>query len=405
MITSYIKIHINKEYQNLIPSQSEQEYQSLKASIKANGFWISNPIVVNKEGIILDGHHRYRACKELQVEPSTTTAQLFHDRLDEKLYIINNNLTKRQLNSFQRIELALKSKPILQEIAKRHESLAGKGVEIQTPLGRIDQQIGKHAGLGKDTVRKVEVIIEQARSEILEKAKQGKLSIDKAYRIVQKEQRRDERIKEAENLVRIENESLAVPFRLIHSDFKRTELNESSIDLIFTDPPYEDKWLPNYSDLAVLAAITLVQNGSLVTYCNQTQLPQIMQYMQNMGLTYWHTIAVILENTFARNFPRRIVYKYKPLLWFVKGKRAKDSDFLSDVIYSKKPLKDKHPWQQSNVEAEHVISRLTTEGQTILDPMMGTGTTGITTLKLNRKFIGIEINPETFELAKAKLSL
>ena len=191
---------------------------------------------------------------------------------------------------------------------------------------------------------------------------------------------------------------------MIHSDFKQTKLNESSIDLILTDPPYEEKWLPNYSDLAVLAAKTLVQNGSLVTYCNQTQIPQIIQYIQNMGLTYWHTIAVILENTFARNFPRRIVYKYKPLLWFVKGKRTKDSDFLSDVIYSKKPLKDNHPWQQSNVEAEHVISRLTTEGQTVLDPMMGSGTTGIASLKLSRKFIGIEIDAQKFEATKANFA-
>jgi DNA modification methylase len=156
--------------------------------------------------------------------------------------------------------------------------------------------------------------------------------------------------------------------------------------------------------LAILAGKSLVQNGSLVTYCNQTQIPQIIQYLQNMGLTYWHTIAVILENTFARNFPRRIVYKYKPLLWFVKGKRTKDSDFLSDVIYSKKPLKDNHPWQQSTVEAEHVISRLTTEGQTVLDPMMGSGTTGIASLKLSRKFIGIEIDAQKFEATKANLA-
>ena len=191
--------------------------------------------------------------------------------------------------------------------------------------------------------------------------------------------------------------------QLINSDFKQSKLNEASIDLIFTDPPYEEKWFPNYADLAILASKTLVQNGSLVTYCNQTQIPEIISCVQNAGLTYWHTIAVILQNSFARNFPRRIVYKYKPLLWFVKDKRAKGSDFLSDVIYSKRPDKNLHPWQQSNVEAEHVISRLTTEGQTVLDPMMGSGTTGISAIKQLRKFIGIEIDDVTFKTAQMNI--
>ena len=59
------KIIISEEYRALVPAQSDQEYQSLKQSIKENGFWGSNPIVINSEGIILDGHHRHRACREL----------------------------------------------------------------------------------------------------------------------------------------------------------------------------------------------------------------------------------------------------------------------------------------------------------------------------------------------------
>jgi DNA modification methylase len=40
----------------------------------------------------------------------------------------------------------------------------------------------------------------------------------------------------------------------------------------------------------------------------------------------------------------------------------------------------------------------------VLDPMMGTGTTGIAALNLNRKFIGIEQDKETFDIAKAKIT-
>ena len=92
-------LKINSEYAELVPPLSIQEYEALKRSISEKGFWKSNPIVVNKEGIILDGHHRYKACKELQVEPITTTAELFDGRLEEKLYVINSNLTaSKELN-------------------------------------------------------------------------------------------------------------------------------------------------------------------------------------------------------------------------------------------------------------------------------------------------------------------
>ena len=59
---------------------------------------------------------------------------------------------------------------------------------------------------------------------------------------------------------------------------------------------------------------------------------------------------------------------------------------MSDHIESQQPDKIMHEWEQST-EAEHVISDLTFENHTVLDPFMGSGTTGVSTLKLKRKFI------------------
>ena len=42
--------------------------------------------------------------------------------------------------------------------------------------------------------------------------------------------------------------------------------------------------------------------------------------------------------------------------------------------------------------------------EVILDPMLGSGTTGIAALKLNRRFIGIEIQKDTFSVAKNMIS-
>jgi site-specific DNA-methyltransferase (adenine-specific) len=47
---------------------------------------------------------------------------------------------------------------------------------------------------------------------------------------------------------------------------------------------------------------------------------------------------------------------------------------------------------------------MTFENQTVLYPMMGSGTTGYAALNLKRKFIGIEIDPKKFTIAKAQLA-
>ena len=58
-----------------------------------------------------------------------------------------------------------------------------------------------------------------------------------------------------------------------------------------------------------------------------------------------------------------------------------------------------------NSRSRIYYKNLTLENQTVLDSMMGTGTTGIATLKLNRKFIGIEKDVKTFEISKRRLHI
>ena len=57
-----MKLVINPEYEKLVPALTDTEYQSLKESINEKGLWV--PIIINKESVILDGHHRYNACIE-----------------------------------------------------------------------------------------------------------------------------------------------------------------------------------------------------------------------------------------------------------------------------------------------------------------------------------------------------
>ena len=87
------KIKINEEYAKFVPEISQSDYESLKASIKEDGLFV--PIILNQHGIILDGHHRYRACHELGIEPRTMERE-FEDSLLEKQFVIEVNLKRRR---------------------------------------------------------------------------------------------------------------------------------------------------------------------------------------------------------------------------------------------------------------------------------------------------------------------
>ena len=56
------------------------------------------------------------------------------------------------------------------------------------------------------------------------------------------------------------------------------------------------------------------------------------------------------------------------------------------------------------VEADYYISHLTNVGDVVLDMMMGSGTTGISACKCNRKFIGIENDERTFGIATVRIN-
>ncbi|RJP47930.1 MAG: site-specific DNA-methyltransferase [Anaerolineaceae bacterium] len=63
-----------------------------------------------------------------------------------------------------------------------------------------------------------------------------------------------------------------------------------------------------------------------------------------------------------------------------------------------------HPCSRALVHQEFVVNWCSDEGETILDPFMGSGTTGVAAVKLGRKFIGIEIEPKYFDIACRRIS-
>ncbi len=188
----------------------------------------------------------------------------------------------------------------------------------------------------------------------------------------------------------------------------RENIADNSIDLIFTDPPYNEASLSLYGDLARLADRVLKPGGSLITYVGHYALFKINDLIQaNSELVYHWQIIVKHNGSKSRIHARHIWPYYKPLLWYYKptidGKITIYQD-VADLVESKAVSKDSHEWEQSTIEAEHMIKPLTVEGNLVLDPFMGSGTTGEAALKLKRRFIGIEVDKEHYSRTKQRLT-
>lgn len=422
-----LDIKISEKYKSIIPPMPQAEYEALREDIKQHGLHV--PLLVNQDGVLLDGHHRLRACDELGIKPHINIHASFANELEEEIFVYNINLERRHLNLAQRANLALEMQPKLAELAKRN-MLAGKTLSRDQERVHVDKELAKKAKTSKDTIHKMRQIKQAAKvtpdkklwadydgryrgkagptyAQLFNDTLEDKLTPSKAFSLI----RHDKHILEQRAKLEAAAPSLGLPYKvtLLNADSTKfehiDELKDNSIDLIVTDPPYLRENLPVYEGLARLAVQKLKPGGSLVfNYGNHLEI-EIHKIFAKYSdkLTFWWRFCVYHEGTHAiRMHAYGVRVNWKPMMWFVKkGARRLTTYDINDYILSKKPDKDAHPWAQSSAEAAYCVKYLTeSENSLVVDPFLGSGAYGIAAINLGRYFIGIEIDKDTFERAR-----
>ncbi|SDR31485.1 DNA modification methylase [Rhizobiales bacterium GAS113] len=192
-------------------------------------------------------------------------------------------------------------------------------------------------------------------------------------------------------------------YRLIHGDLADVEIERESIDCIVTDPPYRREHLDCFSVLAKRAAGWLRPGGSMLVMSGQSWLPEVLVRLGS-HLTYQWTLAYLTPGGQAvQIFPRRVNSFWKPVFWFVKGEYA--AAWVGDVSSSRTNDNDKrfHDWGQSESGMADLLDRVSVPGDMILDPFCGGGATGVVALRMNRHFIGIDIDEEAIATTARRL--
>lgn len=168
-------------------------------------------------------------------------------------------------------------------------------------------------------------------------------------------------------------------------------------------------WIPKYTKL-------LDKNGSIIIFCSYRFVSYIADVLESdeSNCTVKDILIWQKSNPMPRNINRRYVQDMEFAIWAVK-KNAKwvfnktDSKPYLRSLYTAPVVsgaeKVGHPTQKSLSVMKEIISIHTNENQLILDPFMGSGTTGAACKELNRKFIGIEKDNNYFEMAKRRLEV
>lgn len=247
-------------------------------------------------------------------------------------------------------------------------------------------------------------------------------------------------------------------YRLYHDDCLKIleTIPENTFDMIFADPPYmlsnggitcqngqvvsvnKGKWDESqgfeqdfkfHKKWLSACKRVLKKNGTLWVSGTYHSIYQCGFAMQLLGYHILNDISWFKPNASPNMSCRYFTASHETLIWARKDKETKhtfnyelmkNGDFSSDFI--KKPnaqmrsvwaigtpkksekIFGKHPTQKPLDLLERIILASTNEGDLILDPFMGSATTGVAALKHNRKFVGVEKEKEFVELAEKRLS-
>ena len=317
------KVFEKKEYVTLIPPISTTDYERLKKSIAKEGGLLM-PIIVNQHNVVLDGHQRMRACKELGFKVTYNVKDFTGRPLDELRYVVTVNLHRRHLDEFQRAKIGLKWDKIARRIAserkaasqftsetgredimKRHRGYdEDEGHDIASdirsasrdanriedeedgPPLRSSQEIGDEVGVSASTIDRVRTILEEGSEEqisaLRERSQTGEgPGVRTMYEQVQNDKLTTKLAQSSSGGSSSDSQSVPLTrhdnLKLFNKDFRTITLQEipdKSVDLVlaldFPEPQIrEDEGGRIHEQLMERASSWLKDGGLLVMYVEQ----------------------------------------------------------------------------------------------------------------------------------------
>ena len=206
------------------------------------------------------------------------------------------------------------------------------------------------------------------------------------------------------------------------------KIDNESVSAIITDPPYNISKDNNFKTMGrsgidfgewdkdfdltswiIEASLKIKKGGNIVIFNDWKNMSYITKALEENGFEVKDLIRWKKTNAMPRNRDRRFITDYEVAVWGVKkgGKwtfnRLSDTYEIPEIVGGLTPKSEKiyggHPTQKPIYVMKWIVERLTNEGDVILDPFMGSCSTGIACLETSRKFIGIELDEQYHDIA------
>lgn len=408
----------------LFPKLGKEELQELADNIHAHGLLED---VVMYQGKVLDGRNRLSACKMARVKPRFIEWQGKGSPVE---WVISENLIRRHLTSSQRAVIAHDLLPLLEKEAKERQRLSkGRGKKVANDLAILNGKASKMAArITKTNSAYVEAIkkVNATAPDLMKKLRDGVVNIPEAKKLAKLTLKERNRVLELCNGEAVTAELLQETIKkvkyevrqkaaksfarknsgkrnILHGDMGLLwdRLDDNSVDLFLTDPPYMDAVL--YERLSELAAAKLKPGGLCLAYCGQMYLPNALNALAK-HLKYWWTIAIQLAAYDVQIHSRRVRNRWRLVLAFTKPPMKNPPRWLSDLLQGSGRDKQHHEWGQNESEASYLIDTLTEPGQLVVDPFCGGGAIPAACKAIGRRWLSTELDKATALIARKRLA-
>jgi len=207
------------------------------------------------------------------------------------------------------------------------------------------------------------------------------------------------------------------------------QIPDNSIDLVVTDPPYEIQTsgagIYKQPDKQYVKELNLMKDGfspeildelcrvlkkiNIYLFCSQKQIIPLLDYFVkekgcNWNLLTWHKTNPVpaCNNKYLTDTEFILFFREKGVKIYGEFK-TKFTYYVTPLNQKDKKLY-KHPTIKPLEIVENLIVNSSREGDTILDPFVGSGTTAVASKKLKRNYIGFEISEEYCKIAEKRIS-
>lgn len=204
-------------------------------------------------------------------------------------------------------------------------------------------------------------------------------------------------------------------------------MDDSSIDLIVTDPPYKVTSRGGYTSAGGMMLDDAMRSGKVFKENSlkiRDWLPVLYDKLKESGHCYIMCnnknladfLAAVTDSEFhlvktmvwAKNnkiMSQAYMSQTEFILFLRKGRFVRiNACGSSDLIHADNPKSKLHPSEKPVELMEYLIKNSSQEGDLVCDPFMGSGSTGVAAKNLNRRFIGIELDNIYFDIAGRRIN-